>query len=117
MAGLRSGLVNEGGSRSGGTPENFQASRRDRWSKVVGAFILVIIVIVGISRRCRAARDGDNLVDATCPLLLQTPLKLYGIYDHVVFLLSVLKAGRDHVPRRAQAPNTSQQVSGIGGYA
>src|SRR5262249_15639068 len=30
---------------------------------------------------------------------------------------SFLKAGRDQVPRRARAPNTSQQVSGIGGYA
>src|SRR5262249_26290990 len=30
---------------------------------------------------------------------------------------SFLKAGHDQVPRRARAPNTSQQVSGIGGYA
>jgi hypothetical protein len=42
-------------------------------------FVFIIIVIVGISRRCRVARDGDNLVDATRPFLLQASLKLYGI--------------------------------------
>jgi hypothetical protein len=33
-------------------------------------FDLVIIIVVGISRRGRGASDGENLLDATCPLLL-----------------------------------------------
>src|SRR5262249_33538643 len=55
-------------------------------------------------------------VDASCPLLLQTSMKLYRISGHVVFLLTLsLRAGRDQTPRRVRAPNTSQPVSGIGG--
>jgi hypothetical protein len=53
--------------------------------------------------RCR---DGDNLVDATCPLLLQTPLKLYGIYGHVVFLLTF---GFEGWARSRSSPSASAQ--------
>ena len=42
----------------------------------------------GISRRWCVACDGEYLVDATCPLLLQTSLKLYGIDGHVVLVLT-----------------------------
>src|SRR5215831_18562658 len=69
-------------------------------------FVLVIIVIVGISRRYRVARDGHNLVDATCPLLLQTSLKLYGIYGHVAFLLTF---GFEGWARSRSSPSASAQ--------
>src|SRR5215469_3702817 len=36
---------------------------------VLFIFVLVIIFIVRISRRGRGARDGEYLLDATCPLL------------------------------------------------
>jgi len=69
-------------------------------SRLLFAFVLVIIVLFGISRRCRVARDGDDLVDATCPLLLLASLKLYGIYGHVVFLLRFgFEAGRGQARR------------------
>src|SRR5262245_27622704 len=73
---------------------------------VLFVFVLVIIVIVGISRRCRVSRDGDYLVDATCPLLLQTSLKLYGIYGHVVFLLTF---GFGGWARSRSSPSASAQ--------
>src|SRR5262249_24200450 len=69
-------------------------------------FVLVIIVIVGISRPCRVSRDGDYLVDATCPLLLQTSLNLYGIYGHVVFLLTF---GFGGWARSRSSPSASAQ--------
>jgi hypothetical protein len=53
-------------------------------------FVLVIIVVVGISRWGRGAGDDENLLDATCPLLLQASVKLYGIGGHVVLLLTFL---------------------------
>src|SRR6266404_8205661 len=82
---------------------------------VLFVFDLVIIVVGGISWWGRGACDGETLVDATCPLLLQTSVKLYGIHGHVPLLLTcVLKAWRAQVLPRARAPNTSQQVSGIG---
>jgi hypothetical protein len=37
---------------------------------VLFVFDLVIIVVVGISRWGRGASDGENLLDATWPLLL-----------------------------------------------
>src|SRR5947208_3697060 len=54
---------------------------------VLFVFVLIIIV-VGISRWCRVADAAENLVDAACPLLLQTSVKLYGIGGHVVLLLT-----------------------------
>jgi hypothetical protein len=53
---------------------------------------------------CRVARDGGNLVDATCPLLLQTSLKLYGIYGHVV-----LTFGFEGWARSRSSPSASAQ--------
>src|SRR6516225_1240831 len=47
----------------------------------------------GISRRWCVACDGEYLVDATCPLLLQTSLKLYGIDGHVVLVLTFVFEG------------------------
>src|SRR5262249_40402051 len=44
---------------------------------VLFVFVL-IIVVVGISRRCCLA-CGENLVDATWPLLLQTSVEFYGV--------------------------------------
>src|SRR5262249_47629805 len=41
----------------------------------------------------RGARDGEYLLDATCPLLLQTSVKLYGIGGHVVLLLTFVFEG------------------------
>src|SRR5262249_3175858 len=40
------------------------------------------------ARSRRGARDGENLPYATCPLLLQASMKLYGIDGHVVLLFS-----------------------------
>src|SRR6516164_7402779 len=45
---------------------------RHRWDLVVG----------------RGACDGEYLLDTTCPLLLQTSVKLYGIGGHVMLLLT-----------------------------
>jgi hypothetical protein len=44
----------------------------------------------GIRSKPRRLSNGRTIcgVDATCPLLLQTPLKLYGIYGHVVLPLT-----------------------------
>src|SRR5215831_7052161 len=93
----------------------------DDWRLIVPLlvlFVFFVIVVVGVSRWSRVGCDGENLVDASCPLLLQTSVKLYRISGHVVFLLTLsLRAGRDQTPRRVRAPNTSQPVSGIGGYA
>src|SRR5262245_28640641 len=75
-------------------------------SSVLFVFVLVIFVIVGISPRCRVARAGDNLVDATCPLLLQTSLKLYGIHGHVVFLVTF---GFEGWARSRSSPSASAQ--------
>src|SRR5215831_2563076 len=81
-------------------------------------FVFFVIVVVRVSRWGRVGCDGESLVDASCPLLLQTSMKLYRISGHVAFLLTLsLRAGRDQIPRRLRAPNTSQPVSGIGGYA
>src|SRR5207248_8957207 len=56
---------------------------------VLFVFVLVLIIIViGVSRWCRVGDAAENLVDATCPLLLQTSVKLYGIGGHVVLLLT-----------------------------
>src|SRR6266446_1815606 len=59
---------------------------------VLFVFVLIIIV-VGISRWCRVANAAENMVDATCPLLLQTSVKLYGIGGHVVLLLTCVFEG------------------------
>src|SRR5262249_48387190 len=55
---------------------------------VLFVFVLVVILVVGISRWGGVGCEGENLVDATCPLLLQTSMKLYGVSSHVVFLLT-----------------------------
>jgi hypothetical protein len=74
------------------TPNVFVGFADDR--RLVGlvfvlfVFDLVIIVVVGISRWWRGACDGENLLDVTCPLLLQASVKLYGIGGHVVLLLT-----------------------------
>src|SRR5205823_2284443 len=57
------------------------------------AVFVLIIIVVGISRWCRVANAAENLVDATCPLLLQTSVKLYGIGGHVVLLLTCVFEG------------------------
>jgi hypothetical protein len=78
--------------------------------KTVGILVIIIIVIIGTSRWGHCTRDRENLLNATFPFLLQTSVKLYGIRGHFVLL-------RAQVPRPERAPNTSQQVFGIGGYA
>jgi hypothetical protein len=73
---------------------------------VLFVFDLVIIVVVGISRWWRGACDGENLLDATCPLLLQASVKLYGIGGHVVLLLIFVFEGW---ARSGSSPSASAQ--------
>src|SRR5262249_5265003 len=54
----------------------------------------------------RGARDGEYLVDATCPLLLQTSVKLYGIGGHVVLLWTFVFEGW---ARSGSSPSASAQ--------
>src|SRR5215813_8474255 len=72
----------------------------------VFVLILIIIVVGGISRRGRGARDGEYLLDATCPLLLQTSVKLYGIGGHVVLLWTFVFEGW---ARSGSSPSASAQ--------
>src|SRR2546428_14133471 len=73
---------------------------------VLFVFDLVIIVVVGISRWRRGACDGENLLDATCPLLLQASVKLCGIGGHVVLLLTFVFEGW---ARSGSSPSASAQ--------
>src|SRR5262249_41064962 len=54
----------------------------------------------------RGACDGENLLDATCPLLLQASVKLYGIGGHVVLLLTFVVEGG---ARSGSSPSASAQ--------
>src|SRR5215470_11014848 len=54
----------------------------------------------------RGACDGENLLDATCPLLLQASVKLYGIGGHVVLLLIFVVEGW---ARSGSSPSASAQ--------
>src|SRR5262245_4442621 len=54
----------------------------------------------------RVGCDGENLLDATCPLLLQTSLKLYGIAGPVVSLLTFIFEGW---ARSRSSPTASAQ--------
>src|SRR5215467_6898486 len=63
----------------------------DDWRLIVPLrvfFVFFVIVVVRVSRWGRVGCDGENLVDASCPLLLQTSMKLHGINGHVVLLLT-----------------------------
>src|SRR5215831_16421365 len=66
----------------------------DNWRLIVPLlvlflfFVFFVIVVVQVSRWGRVGCDGENLVDASCPLLLQTSMKLYRISGHVAFLLT-----------------------------
>jgi hypothetical protein len=54
----------------------------------------VIIIVVGISRRCRVTWDGERLAYATRPFLLQASVKLEGIEGHVALVLTFVGEGR-----------------------
>ena len=73
--------------------------------------VLVIIVVVGISRRRRVTRDGKKLAHATRPFLLQTSVKLEGIEGHVALVLTFVCEARSSP---APAPNTSRRISAVG---
>src|SRR5262249_9981132 len=68
----------------------------DDWRLIVPflvLFVFFVIVVVRISRWGRVGCDGENLVDASCPLLLQPSMKLYRISGHVAFLLTFVFEG------------------------
>src|SRR5262245_23286704 len=55
-----------------------EAHRADRHVPLFVLFVLfVFFVIVFVRVWGRVGCDGENLVDASCPLLLQTSMKLY----------------------------------------
>src|SRR5215813_12299346 len=83
----------------------------DDWRLIVPFLVLVlfvffVIIVVRVSRWGRVGCEGENLLDATCPLLLQTSLKLYRIAGHVVSLLMFVFKGW---ARSRSSPSASAQ--------
>src|SRR5262249_13834081 len=70
-------------------------------------FVFFVIVVVGVSRWGRLRCDGEKLVDASCPLVLQPSVKLYRIDRH---LAAPSSAGFER--RTRSAPSHSARRSG-----
>src|SRR5262249_19370977 len=83
----------------------------DDWRLIVPFLVLVlfvffVIIVVRVSRWGRVGCEGENLLDATCPLLLQTSMKFYGVSGHVAFLLTFVFEGW---ARSDSSPSASAQ--------